>query len=89
MRNEMERLLKDELRTLAIRTRERLHLTQKEMAIRLEMSESSYSDIETGLSMCGTLTTVLLLSELDDPYAYLQALKQKLTVLYEDAIQLV
>jgi len=89
MRNEMERLLKDELRTLAIRTRERLHLTQKEMAIRLEMSESSYSDIETGLSMCGTLTTVLLLSELDDPYAYLQALKQKLAVLYEDAMQLV
>jgi len=89
MRNEMERLLKDELRTLAIRTRERLHLTQKEMAIRLEMSESSYSDIETGLSMCGTLTTVLLLSELDDPYAYLQALKQKLAVLYESAMQLV
>ena len=89
MRNEMERLLKDELRTLAIRTRERLHLTQREMAIRLEMSESSYSDIETGLSMCGTLTTVLLLSELDDPYAYLQALKQKLAVLYEDAMQLV
>ena len=89
MRNEMEKLLKEELRTLAIRTRERLHLTQKEMAIRLEMSESSYSDIETGLSMCGTLTTVLLLSELDDPYAYLQALKQKLAVLYEDAMQLV
>lgn len=89
MRNEMEKLLKEELRTLAIRTRERLHLTQKEMAIRLEMSESSYSDIETGLSMCGTLTTVLLLSEQDDPYAYLQELREKLIALYESAMQLV
>ncbi len=88
MRNEMEKLLKEELRTLAIRTRERLHLTQREMAIRLEMSESSYSDIETGLSMCGTLTTVLLLSELDDPYTYLQQAKEKLNALYESSMQL-
>ena len=89
MRNEMEKLLKEELRTLAIRTRERLDLTQREMAIKLEMSESSYSDIETGLSMCGTLTTVLLLSELDDPYAYLQELQRKLIALYENTMQLV
>lgn len=89
MRNEMEKLLKEELRVLAIKTRDRLHLTQREMAIKLEMSESSYSDIETGLSMCGTLTTVLLLSEQDDPYAYLQELSEKLIALYESAMQLV
>ncbi|MBO5966928.1 MAG: helix-turn-helix domain-containing protein [Clostridia bacterium] len=85
----MEKLLKEELRVLAIKTRDRLHLTQREMAIKLEMSESSYSDIETGLSMCGTLTTVLLLSEQDDPYAYLQELSEKLIALYESAMQLV
>ena len=71
MRNEKEGLLKDELRLLAIRTRDRLDLTQREMAERLEMSESSYSDIETGKSNCGTLTTVLLLSIQEDPTHFL------------------
>ena len=71
MRNEKESLLKDELRLLAIRTRDRLDLTQREMAERLEMSESSYSDIETGKSNCGTLTTVLLLSIQEDPTHFL------------------
>lgn len=74
----MESLLKDELRVLAIRTRSRLNLTQKEMAMRFEMSESSYSDIETGVFMCGTLTTMLLLSEQEDPKTYLETLKVKL-----------
>lgn len=74
----MESFLKDELRILAIRTRNRLNLTQKEMAMRFEMSESSYSDIETGVFMCGTLTTMLLLSEQDDPKTYLEILRMKL-----------
>lgn len=87
MRNEMEGLLKDELRLLAIRTRDRLHLTQREMANKLVMSESSYSDIETGVSMCGTLTTVLLLSEQEDPDAYLQSLQLKFKQLYEEEMQ--
>ena len=71
MRTEKENLLKDELRLLAIRTRDRLDLSQREMAERLEMSESSYSDIETGKSNCGTLTTVLLLSIQEDPTHFL------------------
>ena len=37
----------------------------------LHMSESSYSDIETGKSNCGTLTTVLLLSIQEDPTHFL------------------
>ena len=89
MRNEIEKLLKEELRILAIRTRARLNLSQREMAIKLEMSERSYSDIETGVSMCGTLTTILLLSEQEDPYSYLQALKKKFNALLEDDIQLI
>lgn len=70
--------MKDELRVLAIKTRNRLQLTQREMANKFEMSESSYSDIETGVFMCGTLTTMLLLSEQDDPKAVLEDLKVKL-----------
>lgn len=83
----MEEILKKELRTLAITTRERLHLTQKQMAKRLEMSESSYSDIETGASMCGTLTTVLLLVEQEDPQANLHNWKMKFNKHYEKEMQ--
>lgn len=83
IRNIMEASLKDELRVLAIKTRNRLQLTQREMANKFEMSESSYSDIETGVFMCGTLTTMLLLSEQDDPKSVLNDLKVKL----EESIQ--
>ena len=83
MRSEKESLLKDELRLLAIRTRDRLDLTQREMAERLEMSESSYSDIETGVYMCGTLTAMLLLLEQEDPRGFLQALDEAFAKQYE------
>ena len=43
----------------------------KEMSEMLHMSESSYSDIETGKNNCGTLTTVLLLSIQEDPTHFL------------------
>ena len=87
MRTKMEELLKEELRTLAILTRDRLNLTQKEMSKRLVMSESSYSDIETGESMCGTLTAVLLLSEQRNPEAYLRELRVKFQKQYEKDMQ--
>ena len=83
MRSEKESLLKDELRLLAIRTRDRLDLTQREMAERLEMSESSYSDIETGVYMCGTLTAMLLLLMQEDPRRFLQALDEAFAKQYE------
>ncbi len=85
----MEELLKNELRALAITTREQLRLTQKEMADKLEMSESSYSDIETGKYMCGTLTVVLLLAELENSYDYLHRLCDKFHALYEKEMQTV
>lgn len=78
MRHQMEEILKEELRKLAITTRDELHLTQREMAERLEMSESSYSDIETGRTMCGTLTTTLLLGKLEDPTVTLKQINEKL-----------
>ena len=48
IRDDLKIILGEELRILAIKTRDRLNLTQREMGERLQMSESSYSDIETG-----------------------------------------
>ena len=86
MRTEKETLLKNELRMLAILTRDRLGLTQREMAERLEMSENSYSDIETGVYMCGTLTAILLLMEQEDSNAFLQALALAFAKQYEEML---
>ncbi len=87
MRNKKEKILKEDLRILAIRTRERLGITQKKMAELLDMSESSYSDIETGESMCGTLTTVLLLGLQSEPSEFITNIKGKFQRLYEKEMQ--
>ncbi len=74
IRQELERIvLGEEYRYLAIETRDRINLTQKEMGERLYMSESSYSDIETGETNCaGTLTATLLLGMQNDPAEFLK-----------------
>ena len=87
MRQELEKILKDELRFLAISTRNHLNLTQKEMENRLQMSESSYSDIETGKSMCGTLTAFLLLDMQNDPTNFIQRTMIKFAECYEKEMQ--
>ena len=56
------------------------------MAERLMMSESSYSDIETGKAMCGTLTAVLLLAALEAPQPYLEGIVGLLRESYEKAV---
>ena len=89
MRHEKETLLKEELRVLAIITRDRLGLTQKEMGRRLAMSESCYSDIETGRTMCSTLTAVLLLEMQEDPRDFLVAVHVKFDMQYDKAMQTV
>ncbi len=89
MRHEKEILLKEELRVLAITTRDHLGITQKEMGRRLAMSESSYSDIETGKAMCSTLTTVLLLEMQENPSVFLFAVKEKFEEQYEKEMQAV
>lgn len=83
MRHDLEKILGTELRFLAIKTRDQLNLTQKEMGKRLQMSESSYSDIETGRTTCGTLTTVLLLEMQDDPEIFLNQLNKEFASWYE------
>lgn len=89
MRRELEAILGGELRFLAIETRERLSLTQREMGQLLEMSESSYSDIETGKSKCGALTSILILDMQDDPSKFLQNVKRKFAEWYETEIKTV
>ncbi len=87
MRNQMEDLLKAELHRLALQTRDTLELTQKEMSERLQMSESSYSDIETGKTMCGTLTAMLLLQMQERPETFLHQLQAKFARQYEKEMQ--
>jgi len=89
MRDELEEILKREFRTLAICTRDRLNLTQREMSGKLEMSESSYSDIETGRSMCSLLTAILLLQMQPDPNACLLRIQEKFEQEYEKRLQTV
>ncbi|MBQ9131758.1 MAG: helix-turn-helix domain-containing protein [Clostridia bacterium] len=88
MRQEYEKILGEELRYLAIKTRERLHLTQREMGARLQMGEGSYSDIETGRTTCGALTEALLLSMQEDPKLFLDHVTKKFTRQYEKEMQL-
>lgn len=87
MRRNLENILGEELRFLAIETRERLGITQKRMGETLHMSESSYSDIETGRSSCGALTEALLLDMQDDPKMFLRKVRQKIVEWYEREMQ--
>ena len=87
VRHEKEEILKEELRVLALITRDRLNLKQREMADILEMSESSYSDIETGRTMCGTLTTVLLLAMQDEPIVFLKSVSVRFKQKYDKEMQ--
>ena len=87
MRKQQESVLKESLRILALKTRDRLDVTQKDMAIKFSMSDTAYSDIETGVSMCGTLTAILLLIEQDDPGIFLNEMKGKFEELYEKEME--
>ena len=89
MRTEFEKILGEELRVLAIRTRERLGITQREMGIRLQMSENSYCAIEAGRTTCGALTEAILLSMQDDPKEFLDHVTERFARHYEEEMQLV
>ena len=79
MRQEFEKILGEELRYLAIKTRDRLELTQKEMGEELQMGETSYSELERGETICASaLTETLLLNMQDDPRVFLKHLAKRL-----------
>ena len=79
MRQEPSNVFGEDLRILTIRTRNRLDITQKEMGELLYMSESSYSDIETGKSHCSMATAILLLEMQKEPKQFLQNTVSKAT----------
>lgn len=81
MRDDMNAILKEEFRGLAIKTRDRIGLTQSKMAEELTMNEASYSVIESGVYKCGTLTAILLLIMQEDPREFLQKVKQRFDAL--------
>lgn len=88
IRRDLKTILGEELRFLAIKTRERLNLTQKEMGERLQMSYSNYSDIETGqIDCCSTLTAILLLSMQDDPNIFINDVNIKFQRWYDREMQ--
>lgn len=66
LRDKMENYLKHRLRVLALKTRSDMGLTQRVMSERYIVAENSYSALETGEYMCGTLTTILLLADQKD-----------------------
>ena len=75
MRSEVEAIVREEFRTLALKLRDDLDLTQDKMSEELFMSERSYSDIENGHSTCGTVTAMLLLAKTDDPLRYIRRMQ--------------
>ena len=87
MRQNYKAILSEEFRVLAIETRERLGITQKEMSKRLQMSESSYSDIETGRYSCSALTATLLLNCQENPKRFLDKVNSKFSKWYETEMQ--
>lgn len=79
MRQEFEKILGEEIRYLAIETRERLGITQRKMGELLQMGESSYSDLETGETICASaLTETLLLKMQEDPSIFLKRISERL-----------
>ena len=89
IRDNLDIILGEELRFLAIKTRERLQLTQREMGDRLQMSENSYSDIERGVHNPGALSAVLLLNLQEDPNLFLNTVNEKFREWYESEMMTV
>ncbi len=78
MRQEFEKILGEEIRYLAIETRDYLGITQRKMGELLQMGESSYSDLETGETICASaLTEILLLAMQEDPSVFLKRVSKR------------
>lgn len=75
MREELEKAIGGQLRLLAIRTRNTLKIIQKGMTEKLCMSETSYSDIETGKFHCSMLTCVLLICMQSDTHEFFDTVR--------------
>ena len=85
MRSLLQPVLKRELRILALQTRSKHELTQREMAEPLSLGVRSYSLIETGVTSCGALTAILLILSQDDPLKFLDHLKGEIIAVMSDS----
>ena len=81
MRQEIYASLREDLCILATRTRNLLGLTQK------EMSENSYSDVETGRSSCSMPTAMYLLDMQEDPGPFIHKSVKKTSSQEEKELQ--
>lgn len=71
------KILKHYLHVQMKDTRKELHMTQAQMAEKLEIDTRSYSDIDTGKSLCSTLTFVMFLIYFcKDPMKLLEDIKK-------------
>ncbi len=86
LRDKMEQIVKRELRSLLLKTRADMKFTQSKMGDRYVMSENSYSALENGEYMCGTLTAILLLKDQRDPNMILAELSEKFEKLREEEL---
>ncbi len=76
MRKECQKVLKKQFHIHLIRSRDRLGITQSQMACRLHMACRSYIELDHGTSCCGGLTFMLYLIYIcADPIGFLVELQ--------------
>ena len=78
--------MKNFFRIQVLLARDRLHLTQAQMARKLRVEDRSYAALESGESCCGALTLALFLIYCcDDPILFLKKLREVLEGVVQDA----
>ena len=86
MKKHCRTAMKDFFRTQVILTRDRLRLTQSQMARKLWIEDRSYAALESGESCCGALTFALFLIYCcDDPILFLKKLRKTLEGVAQNA----
>jgi len=77
MRKQYTRIFKDFFHSQLIHSRDRLGMSQEEMAELLEMAGRSYIDLDHGKTGCSAVTLVLyLIYVCDEPTLFLKQLKE-------------
>lgn len=86
MRKQYEKVLKAFFREKIFRRRDKLEITQEEMASRLIMACRTYVDIEHGKSGCSALTLAIYLVYIcEDPLLFLNELRNVFDDLIKEA----
>ncbi len=80
----MQQSMNEALRPILLKTRERLGLTQCQMAKRYVMANNTYSELEAGKHGFGPLTILLLLQDQEEPENVLKQLGTVLEQVYKE-----